>query len=108
MNTVLRVIGATTILTGSSDNAHQPAATPPAGQKEAVAAINSAGGSVRYEEGNPNQPVTEVTLENAKLSETTLKAVAKLSNLKKLVLDQSTLTSDDLAHFKELSELESL
>jgi Leucine-rich repeat (LRR) protein len=96
------------MMVAGCSNTTKPSATPPAGQKEAVAQINSAGGSVKYQDGDPNKPVIEVYLKNAKLSEATLKAVANLGHLKKLELDDSNLTSDDLAHVKDLTELEIL
>jgi uncharacterized protein YceK len=80
----------------------QPAARQPSGQEEkAVNAIEALGGKVKRDDKLPGRPVVEVDLGGTKVTDTGLKDLKELKNLKFLCLAGTKISSAGLKDLQQ-------
>jgi internalin A len=77
-------------------------------QEQAIAAIEKAGGQIKREGDNPNDPVVTITLDRTKKTDACLKQVKHFTKLKQLQISQTEVSETGLENLAALAHLERL
>lgn len=73
-----------------------------------LARIKQLGGTVEFDDKNPNRPVVEVVLAGTEATDSTLAQLEAFPDLKRLVLDETKISDAGLVHLREFATLEQL